>query len=86
MESIGLQVKKPMYLYVDNKGTVDLTRNWSVGGQTRHIKVKQYYLRKLKEEGIMTTVWINGDEMTSDALMKNLGWSLFEKHNMPQSD
>ena len=33
MESIGLQVKLPMVLEVDNKGTVDLINNWSVGGR-----------------------------------------------------
>ena len=49
IESIGLQVEKPMKLFVDNKGAVDITHNWSVGGRTRHIEVKQYFLRQLKE-------------------------------------
>lgn len=51
LESIGLQVKKPMKLYVDNKGAVDITHNWSVGGRTRHIEVKQYFLRARVEGG-----------------------------------
>ena len=34
MESMGLRVKKPMNLFVDNKGAVDLANNWSVGGRT----------------------------------------------------
>ena len=34
LESIGLKVKKPMILKVDNKGTKDLANNWIVGGQT----------------------------------------------------
>ena len=34
LESIGLKVKKPMILKVNNKGTKDLASNWSVGGQT----------------------------------------------------
>ena len=40
MESIGLTVKKPMILTVDNKGAKDLANNWSVGGQTWHIDVR----------------------------------------------
>jgi hypothetical protein len=44
-----------MILEIDNKGAVDLTNNWSVGGRTRHVEV-QYYLRELKEEGIIHTV------------------------------
>ena len=34
------------------KVKVDSASNWSVGGQTRHIDVKQYFLWKLKEEGL----------------------------------
>jgi hypothetical protein len=32
IESIGLKVKLPMILEMDNKGAVDLANNWSVGG------------------------------------------------------
>ena len=52
MESIGLKVHKPMILEVDNKGAKDLTHNWSVGGRTRHVNVREWFLRDLKEEGV----------------------------------
>jgi hypothetical protein len=32
IESIGLKVKLPMSLQMDNKGAVDLANNWSIGG------------------------------------------------------
>ena len=32
LESMELKVKKPMILYVYNRGTVDLINNWNVGG------------------------------------------------------
>ena len=44
MTSMLLTVELPMLLYVDNQGTVDLANNWSVGGRTRHVDVKQNYL------------------------------------------
>jgi hypothetical protein len=53
LESMGLKVKKPMILEVDNKGAVDLTHNWSVGGRTRHVEVRQYFLQDLKEGGVI---------------------------------
>jgi hypothetical protein len=80
LESIGLKVKKPMVLYNDNKGAVDLINNWSVGGRTRHIEVRQYFLRELKEEGVIITVWCSGDTMSSDLFTKNLERPLFERH------
>jgi hypothetical protein len=40
LESMGLKVKPPMILEMDNnKGAVDLANNWSVGGGTRHVDV-----------------------------------------------
>jgi hypothetical protein len=38
-----------MILEMDNKGAVDLINSFSIGGRTRHIDVKQYFLRELKE-------------------------------------
>jgi hypothetical protein len=80
IESVGLKVKKPMILEVDNKGAKDLTHNWSVGGRTRHVNVREWFLRDLKEEGIITVKWISGDENSADLFTKNLQGPLFEKH------
>jgi hypothetical protein len=80
LESMGLKVKKPMILKVDNKGAKDLCDNWSVGGRTRHVEVKQLFLRELKEAGLIDTNWIPGEDMTSDIFTKNLQGPLFDKH------
>ncbi len=39
LESMGLKVKFPMILEMDNKRDVDLGNNWSIGGCTRHVDV-----------------------------------------------
>ena len=80
MTSIGLKVITPMILEVDNRGTVDLANNWSIGGRTRHIEVRQYFLQDLKEEGLIITRWCPGTEMSSDLFTKNLDTKTFEKH------
>ena len=68
-----------MRLGIDNKGSVDLANNWSIGGRTRHIEVKQHFLRELKEEGLIETEWITNEEMVSNMFTKNLGGKAFEK-------
>jgi hypothetical protein len=73
MESIRLRVYLPMILEVDNKGAVDLVNNISVGGRTRHIETRQYYLRDLKEQGVISVIWKAGSENSSDMYTKNLG-------------
>jgi hypothetical protein len=80
IESIGLKVKKPMRLNIDNRGTVDLFNSWSVTGRTRHIAVKICFIRELREAGVLKIVWCPGDKMPSDILTKNLARPLFERH------
>ena len=41
---LELKVKLPMTLYCDNNGAVQLANNWSVGGRTRHVDIKQSFL------------------------------------------
>jgi hypothetical protein len=80
LESIGLQVKKPMILQVDNKGAMDLSNNWSVGGRTRHVDTRQYFLRELKEEGVVIVEWIPSADNSTDLFTKNLSGPTFNKH------
>jgi hypothetical protein len=79
IESMGLKVKKPMILEIDNKGAGDLMHNWSVGGWTRHVEVRQYFLHDLKEENVIIAKWILGDSNSSDLFTKNLPGPLFKK-------
>ena len=65
---------------VDNKGAVDICNSWTVGGRTRHVEVKMYFLRELKEQRLVKVIWKKGSEMTADIYTKNLPGPLFEKH------
>ena len=80
LESMGLKVKKPMLPCVDNKGAKDVANNWSCGGRTRHIEVRQHFLRELKEQSLMHAVWQSGDSNETDPYAKNLGGTKFEQH------
>ena len=80
IESVGLKVKLPMILECDNKGAVDLANNWSAGGRTRHVDVRQNFLRELKEQGILKVVWVPGSQNDADMHTKNLGGPELDKH------
>jgi hypothetical protein len=77
VESMGLKVKLPLELFVDNKGVKDLINGWSVTGRTCHIKVRYFFLRKLKKEGIAKVEWIKSNSNPNDLFTKNL----FEEHS-----
>jgi hypothetical protein len=80
LKSMGLSVKKPMVLEVDNKGAIDWVNSWSVGARMRHIDVRHTFLRDRREDGLLVVRWIAGPENSSDLLTKNLPGPLFEKH------
>ena len=60
MVGLELRVKLPMTLYCDNNGSVQLANNWSVGGRTRHVDIKQNFLRELKDNGLLKVEWMSG--------------------------
>jgi hypothetical protein len=80
LSDLGLRVKLPMILEMDNKGARDLICNWSAGGRLRHVDIRQYFLRDLKEDGLIWTRWIPSEANSADVFTKNLAGPLFEKH------
>ena len=46
-----LQVEITTEFYIDK--AVDLDDNWSAGGRNRHMETKIFFLRNLKEAGIL---------------------------------
>ncbi len=66
IKSIGLKVKLPMILDIDNKGAVDIINSFIVGGRTRHINVRQCFLRELKEAKQLVVNWIPGSESSAN--------------------
>jgi hypothetical protein len=79
LESIGLQVELPMVLEMDNRGAIDLANNWSVGGRTRHVDVRNNFMRELKEAGILVVEWVSGEDNDADMHTKNLGNPKFDR-------
>ena len=59
---LGLEVELPMLLEMDNKGTVDLANNWSVGGRTQHMDVRNYLLYDLKDKGLLVIKHVYGED------------------------
>jgi hypothetical protein len=80
LTDIGLCVKMPMVLGIDNKGAKHFICNWSAGGRIWYVNIRQYFLRDLKEENMVKVIWKPTLENSTDAFTKNLYGPLFEKH------
>ena len=80
ISSIGIEVELSMLLEVENKSAIDLCHIQSIGGKTRHVEVKMYFIRELKEKGFLTVKWRSGKDMTAYIFTKNLNEPIFEAY------
>jgi hypothetical protein len=80
LDSIGLSVELPMLLEMDNKGAMDLANNWSMGGQTHHLVVRNHFLNELKDEGLIIVKHVPRDENETDIFTKNTAAPVFNRH------
>ena len=68
-----LQVQLPMVVEMDNSGARDLANSWSVGCRTRHVDVRMFFLRELKEDGLIVFKHI-------DIFTKNVDAATLHRH------
>ena len=72
VKSLGLTLELPMLVELDNSGARDLANSWSVGGRTHHVDVCMFFLRELKEEGLVVFKHIPGSRNEADIFTKNV--------------
>ena len=79
LESLELNTELPMVLKIDNSGAVDIANSWSVGGRTRHVDVRNYFLSKIKDQGLLVIKHIPGDS-DANIFTKNVTSAIFNCH------
>ena len=80
LESLKLKVELPMMLEMDNLVAVDISNSWSMGGRTHHVDVRNYFLCKLKDQGLLVIRYIMGESSDDDIFTKNMTSSVLNMH------
>ncbi|KAL7566018.1 hypothetical protein ACA910_011037 [Epithemia clementina (nom. ined.)] len=80
LESMKIELKLPITLYVDNIGAIWLTGNQSTSERTKHIDVPAHYVREYIEDDIIKIVFVKSEDNIADIETKNLPTKLQEKH------
>jgi hypothetical protein len=80
VKSLGLTMELPMLVELDNSGARDLANSWSVGGRTCHFDVRMFFLRELKEEGLVVFKHIPGSKNEADIFTKNVDAVALHEH------
>ena len=80
LELLELEVELPMVLEMDNSSAVDIANSWSVDSRTRHVDVRNYFLRELKDQGLLVIRHIAGESNDADIFTKNVTSAIFDRH------
>ena len=69
-----------MVIECDNKGAVDLVNGYQVGGGTKHIDIRTYFMRDLKDEEVIVVKWIPTEVNEADICTKNTKEGAYLEH------
>ena len=83
LESLELEVELPMVLEIDNSCAGDIANSWSMGGRMCHVDVCNYFLCKLKDQGLLVIRHIAGESNDSNIFTKNVTSVVFNSHIPP---
>ena len=81
LESMGIKVKTPVTVRVDNMGAIFMTDNSSSSSRTRHIDTRWHFVRELVEGKVVEIIFVKSAENKSDGFTKNISGDLYEAHS-----
>jgi hypothetical protein len=77
---IGVKVKLPMQVKVDNMGAIHMSENTTPSARTRHADIRQKFTADLQDKGLIKVDFVKSEDNTSDILTKNVSVDLFKYH------
>jgi hypothetical protein len=78
--SMGIAVKLPIIVRVDNVGAIFMTENVSTNSRTKHVDVRYHFVREFVEEGFVKIVFVRSEHNTSDGFTKNVTGDIYDAH------
>lgn len=80
MISMGLTVKTPIMVRVDNVGAIFMAENVTTSQRTRHVDIRYNFVREFVEDGFIDIVFVRTDENLSDGFTKNVTGDIYDSH------
>ena len=77
---LGIPVKLPVIVKVDNIGAIFMTGNSTSSSRTRHIDTRHCYVKDLQNEGLIKVEFVRSEDNVSDIATKNVTGEVQEIH------
>ena len=81
LKTIGVQVKLPVIINVDNVGAIFMSENVSTTNRTKHVDVRYHFVREFIEDGFVKIVFVRSKENAADIFTKNVSGEIYDYHS-----
>ena len=80
MKSMGIDLKLPIVIRVDNIGAIFMSENVAISNRTKHVDVRYHFVREFVQDGSIKVIFVKSEDNDADLFNKNLGGGLHWKH------
>ena len=80
LESLNLQVEKPIIVHIDNVGAIFVAENASATKHTRHIDARYHFVREYIVDGQIKIIFVMSKQNMADIFTKNVIGEIYEEH------
>ena len=78
MLTLGLEVKLPIIVRVDNVGAIFMSENVNASSRTRHADIRYRFVTSFIENKFIKIVFVKSSENVSDGFTKNVNAEIYE--------
>lgn len=72
LRQITGEMVEPVIIYIDNKSAIDLAKNPTFHGRSKHIDVRYHFIRECVDRGEIVVKHVDGENQRADSLTKAL--------------
>ena len=80
LKFLGIQVKTPVEVKVDNVGAIYMSQNQASSKRTRHMDTRWFYVNDLQDDGLIVVKFVRSEDNVSDVATKNVTADTMKKH------
>lgn len=83
LKELGISIQDPTQIFGDNQGAIALTKNPQFHQRTRHVRIREHFVRDMVKQGETQVVYISTSDMVQ-TFLQNLSDlnSLFDTENI----
>ena len=80
LQTMNIEVKLPITVYVDNVGAIWLSNNRTTSDRTKHIDIRTAFVKEYQEDGKIIIKFEKSEENEADIFTKNTTNVIFSNH------